>query len=303
MVDVLLPLHNGARYLPDLLTSLEAQTRSSWNLLVRDDASSDASTALVKERAIAACSLHRGDHVGVVRGMNWLLENSASPYFMPADQDDIWLPEKMATLLDAVQAMEQAWGTDTPILAFCDLELVDANGKSQGTTFRRQYGFPDDWETKFQSILIMSGAPGCAMLGNAALRKCALPLPDENRIFMHDWWLLLCAAALGKVVYVPKPLVLYRQHEHNALGARPVFSFAEPGAKLAAMRQAVLRTQQQAGALLDRHGARMNTAHAGMCERWAAMPGVSRIRRWAGALAMGAAKPGIFRNLAFYAAL
>jgi hypothetical protein len=36
---------------------------------------------------------------------------------------------------------------------------------------------------------------------------------------MHDWWLALCAAALGKICYLPEPMVLYRQHGTNAIGS------------------------------------------------------------------------------------
>lgn len=303
MLDILLPTYNGARYLPELLASLDAQTWKSWNLLVRDDASHDASAALVEKGSRGNCLVHRGEHVGVVRGMDWLLAHSTAPYFMPADQDDIWMPQKIAKLLDAVQGRERVWGADVPVLAFCDLELVDAGGRSLGTTFRRLQGLSEDWETKFQSVLTMSGAPGCAMLGNAALRDCVLPLPDEVDIYMHDWWILLCAAALGVIVHVPEPLVRYRQHEGNFWGARSGFSIFSPGKKLADMRRAALCTQRQAATLLSRHEAGMRRSHAILCKAWASMPTIPRVQRWRTALTLGFVKPGFVRNLAFYAVL
>ena len=37
---------------------------------------------------------------------------------------------------------------------------------------------------------------------------------------MHDWWLALCAAGMGEIVYYPRATVLYRQHGRNAAGSR-----------------------------------------------------------------------------------
>lgn len=39
---------------------------------------------------------------------------------------------------------------------------------------------------------------------------------------MHDWWISLVASAFGKRAYIPQPLLDYRQHETNTIGAKPV---------------------------------------------------------------------------------
>ena len=59
---------------------------------------------------------------------------------------------------------------------------------------------------------------GCTALINESLAEKALPIP-ENAI-MHDWWLALVATAFGKLVYLDIPLVHYRQHSNNAIGAK-----------------------------------------------------------------------------------
>lgn len=49
---------------------------------------------------------------------------------------------------------------------------------------------------------------------NDALRKIAIPIPDEAA--GHDWWLALLAAALGTIHYLDRPLIRHRRHATNA---------------------------------------------------------------------------------------
>ena len=57
------------------------------------------------------------------------------------------------------------------------------------------------------------------MLINKELKKTAVPFPED--IAQHDWWLILLCSLIGKVSYIDKPLVLYRQHGANSFGANP----------------------------------------------------------------------------------
>lgn len=305
LIDILLPTCNGQRFIDEMLASVQRQTVADWRLLIRDDGSDDATREHLAAfaRVDSRASVAEGEHVGVIAGMDALLRASTAPYFMPADQDDIWRPDKIAVLLEAMRGLEERHGPERPLLVYSDAELIDSAGASLGTTFCRVLGVPDDWEKEIRSLLVMSPAPGCTMLGNAALRRAALPLPEANAIYMHDWWLLLCAATLGAIACVPAALVCYRQHSANALGARrrwPRTSFA---ARLAASRAAVRRTQRQAETLLKRHGAAMPRAYRNLCAAWAAMPALGRIERIRRTVKFGFAKPGALRRVVFYAVL
>ena len=66
--------------------------------------------------------------------------------------------------------------------------------------------------------LVGNCAAGCTILINRALRDRAVPIPPAA--IMHDWWLMLVASAFGHVIQLPLPMVLYRQHGRNALGAQ-----------------------------------------------------------------------------------
>ena len=78
---------------------------------------------------------------------------------------------------------------------------------------------------------------------------------------MHDWWLALAAAGLGKLVWVPQSTILYRQHGANTLGANPndprsqlAYLAKDPAQALSRSRKLLADTQRQAGAFVERYG-------------------------------------------------
>lgn len=56
------------------------------------------------------------------------------------------------------------------------------------------------------------------MLINSILREHVLNVENWDNIYMHDWWIALVGAAIGKMVYIDQPLGLYRQHMDNTVG-------------------------------------------------------------------------------------
>ncbi len=75
-------------------------------------------------------------------------------------------------------------------------------------------------------LLVQNFMTGCTMLVNRRLLDIALPIPKEA--LMHDWWLALCAAVFGHIGFIDKPLVKYRQHGGNEVGAKHISDFLNP---------------------------------------------------------------------------
>jgi len=71
---------------------------------------------------------------------------------------------------------------------------------------------------KFNRVITQNYVTGCAMLINRSLLKMSLPIPSEA--IMHDWWIALIASAYGKTFQIYQPLVKYRQHGTNEVGAK-----------------------------------------------------------------------------------
>jgi len=96
---------------------------------------------------------------------------------------------------------------------------------------------------------------------------------------MHDWWAYLVVSALGKVIYDAEPRVLYRQHARSVVGAQHGFvtSWAARIRRFRRKRH-LLPLRQQAEEFRRLYGARLNTEHATVLDRFLTRPNSLRQR-------------------------
>jgi Glycosyl transferase family 2 len=216
LVGILLSTFNGERYLPDQLASFTLQTHPDWRLYWRDDGSSDGTahlmTAFADGPGSGRCVVHppgaRLRATGSFLALLHMAVDGPAAFFAFADQDDVWLPEKLAHGVAALGALPP----DHPGLYFCARALVDATLGPVGQVLapRRQPGFP--------TALTQNLAPGCCMMLNRAAAKLidAAPVPEGT---WHDWWsYIVVAASGGTVIAGDTPDILYRQHTDNLVG-------------------------------------------------------------------------------------
>ncbi len=224
-VFVTLGTYNGARYLAEFAESLRRQSYADWRMLVRDDASRDATAGMLHRLAAEEKRfLVLGDdskRCGPTKNYALLLQRAAdlaAEYVFLADQDDVWLPQKIRQQLDLIRRAEAAAGRPTPLLVYSDLEVVDARLKTIHRSFFRHAHFCWDDRRPLNTLLAHNFVPGCCLLMNRPLLELVLPFPSSAP--MHDWWIALCAAAAGRLVFLDEPTVRYRQHGANVVGAR-----------------------------------------------------------------------------------
>ena len=216
-VTILMGLKDGARFVDAQLDSLRDQTHADWSLIVGDDGSADDGPHRVRTFA----TLHPDRTIRVIaaprRGFaaNYLslllAAGPATPYAAFSDQDDVWFPEKLARATAALAALPPG----TPGL-YCGRTLVcgaDLTPTGYSPLFGRA--------PSFGNALVQSLAGGNTMVMNRAAldllqraaRRGAAPVS-------HDWWAYqVVAGAGGQVIYDPEPVLLYRQHGGNAIGA------------------------------------------------------------------------------------
>jgi glycosyltransferase involved in cell wall biosynthesis len=220
-IDILLATYNGAVYLPAQLDSLLAQTHEDWRVIARDDGSSDQTLSVLeaysRNHPGKFLILHDGGRVGAKASFSRLIAQSSAPYIAFCDQDDVWVPDKLEVLLDALRSEEICVGSRIPLLAHSDLEVVDEKLELMNASFWVYQGI-DPSRDGLSRLLVQNVVTGCALLCNRALANAALPIPESA--FMHDYWLALMASAIGRIVPVPRALVKYRQHGRNTLGAK-----------------------------------------------------------------------------------
>ncbi len=256
-VDVLLATYNGARFLPEQLRSIDAQTYQNLRVLVRDDGSSDETPDILRNWAASSpheCVFISDEDKGLGACGNFgrLLEASDRPYFMFCDQDDVWEDNKVELAAKTIQATEVDLGMDTPALAHCDLRVVDETLAVSAASFWKTQSFGSvsvlrdgDASLVRRNLLIRNFVTGCAMIGNAALRQQALPIPDDSA--MHDWWLALVAGFSGEIRAIETPGIRYRQHGSNSLGAKDWSAAGVAKRALTEPRAAMARTRRWIG--------------------------------------------------------
>lgn len=216
LVAILLSTYNGAPYLDTQLQSFLTQSHANWALHWRDDGSSDNSvdmmTRFSEGPGRGRCTRHAsGERLGAPASFLTLLRQSvAGPaeMFAFADQDDIWLPEKLARGVVALSDIPSG----IPGLYCSGHVLVDDNLRPIGHSpvVRRPPSFP--------AAMTQNIAQGCTvMLNRTAADLIAASQPADQT--WHDWWsYIVVTASGGRVVVDPAETMLYRQHGTNQVG-------------------------------------------------------------------------------------
>lgn len=222
-LDVVMATCNGQALIAEQLVSIFRQTLLPRRVLIQDDASDDQTMAVLERLRVQAPAgmeviIRRNlQRLGVKQNFNQALlllqKLGAHAWIMLADQDDIWLPRKIEL---ALSSLGETGPHDQPCLGFSDLILADAAGQpTPHTLFQRLRLDPS--RRRLADLFVCNVFTGCTMAFNRACLDLALPIPDQARL--HDCWIGLVAAGLGRVVLLPEASVLYRQHDRNVLGA------------------------------------------------------------------------------------
>ena len=217
-VAILLSTFDGVPFLQEQLDSLVDQSLRDWTLYWRDDGSTDGTVAVMQAfmagagagRCVAVAGVP--GRVGPSASFMSLLRAAAADdpdVAAFADQDDVWLPEKLAR---GAAALPQ----DGRAALYCTRQVLvdqDLRRIGESAALRQAPGFP--------AALTQNIATGCTVqLNRAAVRLIAGSEPPASSL--HDWWsYLVVAASGGRLIVDATPTVLYRQHGRNLVGAPP----------------------------------------------------------------------------------
>lgn len=221
-VAILLATYNGELYLRAQLDSLIEQTHPGWKLFIRDDCSSDSTRELIAHY----CALDprivqidtSGSNLGPRQSFDRLLQHVRHDfgYVMFCDQDDEWLPDKVAISLKRMRELERQH-PETPLLLHSDLVITDSSGLVLCPSLWAYSGI-NPLINCVSRLLFQNTVTGCTALLNRPLLDFLDEIPATA--VMHDWWVALVAACLGRIESVQRPTVRYRLHASNVCGAR-----------------------------------------------------------------------------------
>ncbi len=217
---ILLATYNGERYLREQLDSLFAQTRKDWTLYAHDDGSADSTAAILGEYSMLHPNMVIMDHGrsgGAMANFMGMLFRVEADLYMFCDQDDVWDPRKVERSLAAMAEVMEIHG-DVPAIVHSDLAVVAGDMSPIADSYWRYAGVKPGFMRSFARLGAGNFVTGCTMLINGMARMAARdPTPEA---YMHDAWITACVLRKGGVIVgLRSPLVLYRQHAGNSIGA------------------------------------------------------------------------------------
>ncbi len=219
-VSVALCTYQGERFLAEQLESIAAQTLLPAEVVIGDDGSTDATVDIAARFAASAPFpvriVENRATLGVAGNFSRAISRCEGSIVALADQDDVWMPAKLERLVAAIEARPEVGA------AFSDAELVDGALRPLGRTMFDATRFTPRRQRRFRAgrgldvLLARNVVCGATLAFRSSLRDLLLPVPTTG---LHDMWLSTLLCAVTEVAVVAEPLVRYRQHGGNQVGA------------------------------------------------------------------------------------
>jgi len=210
-VSVAIATYNGARYIREQLVSIARQTVLPFELILCDDVSTDNTVEIAeqfsKDTSFAVKVFRNHANLGYAQNFNKALQLCSGDIVFLCDQDDVWLPIKIESVLKCFETHPRA------VLVIHDLEFCSESLEPIG-------------QTKLERISMGGNIQRDYVVGMATairgdfLRQC-LPIPDQHGV-SHDRWLHDCAFAVGGKFVFNEVLALYRRHSQNTTASKAV---------------------------------------------------------------------------------
>jgi glycosyltransferase involved in cell wall biosynthesis len=193
------------------LHSIRAQTHRNWVCVVSDDCSDPARFDAIQEmiagdpRFVVSRWPRR---LGFYRNFERALELTPADarYVALADQDDVWHPDKLESLVANIGDAQ---------LVYSDARVVARDDELISTTW---WSSRRNNHSDLLSLLVANAVTGAASLFGRDLLDYALPFPPAQFAHFHDHWIGLTALARGEIAFVDEPLYDYVQHGDASLG-------------------------------------------------------------------------------------
>ncbi|ARS98988.1 glycosyltransferase family 2 protein [Klebsiella pneumoniae] len=309
-VDVILASYNGDKYIAEqirsILSNFDKLAGYDCRLLISDDSSNDntievINTFVENDERITIVNMQKKG--GVKENFYHLIVKTDADYVFFSDQDDFWLPDKMRIFLERFKILENDHTADVkkPILIHSDLCVAD---NVLSPVHRSMFSYQKlNKNPTFAELLVSNSVTGCVMACNKSLIEIAKKNNLTNAI-MHDWYIGLLASCYGQIDFIDKPMILYRQHDNNQVGAKEftlnaLLSVENVISILRKAKQSVRKTKEQAELFLFNNSSIM-TNERKILESYISSFNKTYLARAKLFFTGGIRKNGFLRNLMFF---
>lgn len=212
-ICIVLATYNGEKYLAKMLDSLVGQTRPADFIVAVDDGSKDSTVDILKSYQdrlplqITVSPKNEGHRAAFSKALSLAKPQLLNTDLVAlADQDDVWLPNKL-------EILEQKIGDAS--LIFGDAEVIDHKGNIIAASWRTHSNISTEVSIKSR-ISGTNNVTGCTAVFKAKLIDAVLPIPEHIKV--HDVWIALLAQKHSGIKAISEPVIQYRIHESNAIG-------------------------------------------------------------------------------------
>jgi glycosyltransferase involved in cell wall biosynthesis len=204
-VAVLLATHNPTETIEEQINSIYAQNSVKVKIYWGDDRSTEESKEYVRKLLAGKNYVEIKDTgVGATKNFLHLLRFPTEEYIAFSDQDDIWLPEKLAQHVDLIND-----SSDLPALSHSNSMVL-----KNGTTRKKKSVCQDH---TFYHLSWQNCVQGCTILLNSKAQQLLNCMP-QNYVLAHDWWAAQVISLYGKILFNENVDLLYRIHSENEVG-------------------------------------------------------------------------------------
>ena len=212
-ISVAMCTYNGANYIEEQLNSICSQSRMPDEIVICDDGSTDTTvqqvTHLLEKWQGKSTVVINETNLGYIRNFEKVIGLCSGDIIFLSDQDDVWRCDKVKVIVECFEQHPEV------VMVFHDAVIVDANLKRLSPSYWDMLHFRE--EDSLPRILTgWNVVQGASMAFRKKLYEEAYPFPED---VYHDHWLGIVAALIGTVMPLPYPLLLYRQHQDNQMGA------------------------------------------------------------------------------------
>ena len=207
-ITVFMSTYNGSRYLRDQINSILNQEGVHVKLVVRDDGSSDETLDILNEY-VGKVVVISGINIGCEKSfLELLYSNFKSKYYAFADQDDIWVSDKLKT------AIEKIGDDEFPSLYACNLMACDEKMNPIRLVYSKSM---IDSTIKRSKRDFFCNMHGCTLVWNDSLQNIIHKYKPKREI-AHVVWVCVIGSAVGSFYIDEKEYIFYRLHEKNVSG-------------------------------------------------------------------------------------
>ncbi|MBO7636811.1 MAG: glycosyltransferase family 2 protein [Paludibacteraceae bacterium] len=202
-VSVCMATYNGEKYIRRQMETILRQLGDEDEVVISDDSSTDGTLSIIESFQDERIKVLKGNRFhSPIYNLENALKHAKGEFVFLADQDDIWLDDKVCDMLLLLRDYD---------LVVSDCKVVDADERVLQPSFFKLLNSGSG----FVKNLMKNTYIGCCMAFKRDVLSYVLPFPSN--IPMHDVWIALNVEyRRKKILFFDKPLILYRRHGDNA---------------------------------------------------------------------------------------